>query len=481
MKRRELIEGRISRIEYPGKGILEAGDVRVVVKNALPGQKVRCRITKVHGDRAEAELLEILEEAGDSVESACLHFGKCGGCTYLTVPYVKELGIKEQQVRGIIFPVIGRQKEHFTWEGIKTSPIRFGYRNKMEFTFGDEEKDGPLALGMHRRGSMHDIVTVTGCRIVDDDFRMILSGTLEYFSGMYARGEVSYYHRVRQTGYLRHLLVRKAAKTGEILIDLVTTTQEEHDLAPFCEKMLGLTLRGTITGILHTRNDSVSDAVKDEGTEILYGRDYYNEVLLGMSFRVSTFSFFQTNSLSAEVLYETVRDYILSLDDLIKPDAAYYDDGSSAVKKHVIMDLYCGTGTIAQIIAPVAEKVIGVEIVPEAVQAARENTAANKLKNVTFYEGDVGEVLEKLSEKPDIIVLDPPRDGVHPKALRRVIELSADNIVYVSCKPTSLARDLEPLLAGGYYVRRAVALDQFPWTQHVETCVLLSKSNASTD
>lgn len=464
MKKKEIIEGIVKRVEFPNKGIVETAEGKVVVKGVLPDQKVSVQIQKVRKDRAEGRLVEVLEEPSDSVASPCIHFGKCGGCSYLTMPYVKELGLKEQQVKTLLKPAMDRQTERFTWEGIKTSPVKFAYRNKMEFSFGDEVMGGPLCLGMHKKGSFYDIVTVSGCRIVDDDYKAILSATLDYFSPMYANGEISFYHRMKQVGYLRHLLVRKAVRTGDILIDLITTTQEEHDLTGFKDALLSLSLTGRIAGILHTRNDSLADAVIDEGTEILYGQDFFYEHLLGLKFRITPFSFFQTNSLSAEVLYQTVRTYIKSL----------YDQKKIS-KDGIIYDLYSGTGTISQLLAPVANKVIGVEIVEEAVEAAKENAKLNNLDNCEFIAGDVLKVLDEIEDKPDMIILDPPRDGINPKALQKIIGYGVKYMIYVSCKPTSLARDLEVLQENGYAMTRAVAVDQFPWTNHVETVVLLTR------
>ncbi len=468
MKKKEIIEGIVKRVDFPNKGIVETAEGKVVVKGVLPDQKVSVQIQKVRKDRAEGRLVEVLEEPTDAIESPCIHFGKCGGCSYLTMPYVKELGLKEQQVRALLKPAMDRQSERVNWEGIKTSPVKFAYRNKMEFTFGDEVMGGPLSLGMHKKGSFYDIVTVSGCRIVDDDYRAILSATLDYFSPMHANGEISFYHRMKQTGYLRHLLVRKAVRTGDILVDLITTTQEQHDLTGFKDALLALTLDGRITGILHTQNDSLADAVIDEGTEILYGQDFFYEHLLGLKFRITPFSFFQTNSLSAEVLYQTVRDYIKSL----------YDQKKIS-KDEVIYDLYSGTGTISQLLAPVANKVIGVEIVEEAVEAAKENAKLNNLDNCEFIAGDVLKVLDDIQDKPDMIILDPPRDGINPKALSKIIDYGVQYMIYVSCKPTSLARDLEILQENGYVMSRAVAVDQFPWTNHVETVVLLTKTSGS--
>ena len=300
---------------------------------------------------------------------------------------------------------------------------------------------------------LYDIVTVDGCQIVDEDFRKILSGTLAYFQEQ----GLPYYHKMRHEGYLRHLLVRKAARTGEILADLVTSTQIQADLEGWKERMLSLPLKGKLAGLLHTKNDSLADVIQNDGTEILWGQDFFYEELLGLRFRITPFSFFQTNSLGAEVLYETARSYI------------------GDTKNQTIFDLYSGTGTIAQILAPVAKKVIGVEIVEEAVEAAKENARLNGLSNCEFIAGDVLKMLDSIEERPDFIVLDPPRDGVHPKALKKIVDYGVDRMVYISCKPTSLARDLELLQENGYRMERACCVDMFPWTGNCEVVALLTR------
>lgn len=472
MKKGQVYEGYVERVDFPNKGIVRCEGETAVVKNVVPGQKISFMVSKKRNGKAEGRLLAVLEKASFELADACPHFGECGGCSYQSIPYGKQLDIKEAQVRRLLRPAFEKQMllcgeeadaEQYMdriFEGIRPSPVQYCYRNKMEFSFGDEYKDGPLALGMHRRGSFYDIVSVRECRIVDEDYRRVLACVLDYFT----EKNGNYFHRIRHEGYLRHLLVRKAQKTGEMLIALVTTTQETHDLEPLTAQLLKLPLAGKITGVLHTKNDSLADIVQSDDTVILYGQDYFYEELLGLKFRISQFSFFQTNTLGAEVLYETVRAFLGDISDDGKCDKT-------------VFDLYSGTGTIAQLLAPVAKKVIGVEIVEEAVRAARENARMNGLDNCEFIAGDVLKVIDGIDEKPDFIVLDPPRDGIHPGALRKIIDFRVDRLVYVSCKPTSLARDLEVLLDSGYRIERAVAIDQFPGTGHVETCVLLSRKN----
>ena len=476
MKKGQIRTGVVRNVKFPNRAmvVLEPlegaadGEEICEVKGALPGQKISVVITKVRKGKGEGRLKEILEKSPIETvgveNGGCPHFNICGGCSYISMPYEESLKIKENQVRELLEPVLSKQQSVCQIEPIRQSPVYYGYRNKMEFTFGDEVKDGPLALGMHKKGSFYDIVTVDGCRLVDDDYSAILRETLYYFK----EKKTPFYHRYTHEGYLRHLLVRRASRTGEILAALVTTTQQEVDLESWKERLLSLPLNGKFAGILHITNDSMSDAVKCDSSEILYGRDYFYEELLGLKFRISTFSFFQTNTCGAEVLYETAREYVGSLvKEEGKPDSIVYD-------------LYSGTGTIAQLMAPVAKKVIGVEIVEEAVVAARENAKQNGLENCEFIAGDVLKVLDEIEEKPDFIILDPPRDGVHPKALSRIIGYGVEKLVYISCKPTSLARDLEIFIANGYEVQRCVPVDQFPWTTGIETVVLLSHKKADS-
>lgn len=460
--------GTVERVDFPNKGIAVTDDGdRVIVKNTIPGQKVEFVVNKVKHQRAEGRLMEVIEKSPLETEEPCPHFGMCGGCTYQTVPYEKQLDMKLTQVKKLISDAIGTEKEAgYEFIGIHGSPKKSEYRNKMEFSFGDEYKDGPLALGMHKRGSFYDLVTVSDCQIVDKDFRTILKATLDYFS----KNNIPYFHRATHKGYLRHLLVRKATKTGEIIVDLVTSTQtegfnEEELLAGFRYELLTRHYDGRFKGVLHTKNDSVADVVKNEGTEVLYGDSYFYEELLGLKFKITPFSFFQTNSLGAEVLYETAREFILG-------------DDKDSLNGKTVYDLYSGTGTIAQLMAPVCKEVVGVEIVEEAVCAAKENAALNGLDNCKFIAGDVLKVLDEIEEKPDYIILDPPRDGIHPKAIGKIIEYGVENMVYISCKPTSLARDLQIFMDRGYRVEKICCVDMFPNTYHVETVCLLSKLNA---
>ena len=455
MKKGQIFEGIIERVDFANKGIVYIPEEEkyVTVKNGIPGQKVRFMINKFKRGNAEGRLIEIVEKSPlETRKAVCSIFPGCGGCMYQTMSYEEQMKMKEGQIRRIMDKAVNGD---YVFEGVKASPKDFGYRNKMEFSFGNEYKDGPLSLGLHKKGSTYDILTASDCRLVHEDMNRILMCVLEYFR----ERNVSFYRKMQHIGYLRHLLLRRGDTTGEILVNLVTTTQEEHDLQPLTEALLKLDLDGKIVGILHILNDSLSDVVRSDETHILWGQDYFYEKLLGLEFKITPFSFFQPNTRGAEVLYETVRNYVGDIRDM------------------TVFDLFSGTGTISQVLAPVAKQVVGVEIVEEAVEAAKENAARNGISNCKFIAGDVFQVLDELEEKPDVIVLDPPRDGIHPKALPKILSYGVDRIVYISCKMTSLARDLEMMQIAGYRVEKMTAVDQFCETYHLESIVKLVRKN----
>lgn len=452
MRKGNEYELTIEKTEFPGMGIGHIGERKVYVKGALPGQKLLVRITNKKQSYAEAKIVNVIEEVDYKIQTACPHFEECGGCTHQFISYDKQLELKKEQVLELLSEagITG-----FKFLGVEKSPEEFGYRNKMEFTFGDYEKGGELSLGMHIKGRGFGIVTVSECQIVDEDYRKILSTVLNYFKVQ----KLPHYRVMKHEGYLRNLVIRKAKNTGEIMINIVTTSQLSFDYSELTKMLMELSYEGKLTSLMHTFNDSLSDMVQADKIDILFGRDYIIERLLGLSFKITPFSFFQTNSKGAEKLYSIVREFM----------------GDSDSK--TVFDLYCGTGTIGQIVAPKAKKVIGVEIIEEAVEAANENAKLNGLENCKFIAGDVAKVIKDVKENPDIIILDPPRAGVHPVALKYVVDFNPKDIIYVSCNPKSLANDLKYLKENGYEVEKVKVMDLFPHTPHVETIVSLKREN----
>lgn len=450
MKRGSQVTIKIEKTEFPSVGISEFEGKKLYIKGAFPGQTVKGTVKKKRDTYADVKLVEVLEKAPYEIEAPCPHFGVCGGCSSQNLTYEKQLELLSDEVCELFED---KDIPMGMYLGVKGSENTWEYRNKMEFTFGDLEKGGELTLGMHMKGKSFGVLTVDNCMIVDEDFRKVLTVTVEYFR----KQNLPYYRVMKREGYLRHLVVRKASNTGELMVNLVTTTQIDFDLSGYTELLKLQTYKGKLVSVLHTENDSFSDAVVPEKVNILYGRDYIIEELLDLKFKISPFSFFQTNSRGAESLYSIVRDFMGNGDN------------------KVVFDLYCGTGTIGQIAAHNAKKVIGLELIEEAVEAAKENAKLNGLDNCEFIAGDVAETIKQVKVKPDIIILDPPRSGVSPKALDYVIKFNAKEIIYVSCNPKTMVDNLETLLAAGYKVEKSKVKDMFPNTPHAETVVKLTK------
>ena len=450
MRKGSTVQVRIDKTEFPSMGIGTLENKKIYVKGAFPGQLVTGRVKKKREGFAELKLMSVDERAEYEINPPCEHFGICGGCTSQNLTYEKQLELLSEEFKALLEEA-GLPTNNY--KGIVGSKEQWEYRNKMEFTFGDFEKGGELTLGMHMKGKSFGIITVDKCLIVDEDFRTVIKATVDYFRTQ----NLPYYRVMKREGYLRHLVIRKAINTGELMVNLVTTTQIDFDLSEYVEILKNQNYKGELVSVLHTENNSFSDAVVPEKVNLLFGKDYIMEELLGLKFKISPFSFFQTNTKGAESLYSIVRDYI----------------GESNNK--VVFDLYCGTGTIGQIAASNAKKVVGIELIEEAVEAAKENAKLNNLDNCEFLAGDVAEIIKNVKDKPDTIILDPPRSGVHPKALEYVIKFNAKEIIYVSCNPKTLVENLNTLIGAGYKIVESSVKDMFPNTPHAEAIVKLTK------
>lgn len=452
MKRRDIIEFEIDKMEFGGTSVSRLGNRDIYMKGGITGQKVKASVKKTKSGKAEVKMMELLESSPLETETPCKHFNVCGGCSMLSVPYEKQLEIKERQVMDLFLEqdIFG-----FNFQGIEQSPQTKEYRNKMEYTFGDEMKDGPLTLGLHKKGKHIDILTVDGCFLVDNDFINVLTSTVEYFN----EKNTPYYRNMSHKGYLRNLVVRKGINTNEMMVNIVTSSQEDFDMTEYKDMLLNLDLKADLVSILHTINDGLADAVNCDELIVLHGRDYIQEELLGLKFKISPFSFFQTNTKGAEELYKIARAFVGEHND------------------KVVFDLYSGTGTIGQVMAEKAKKVYGIEIIEEAVEAANKNAKLNNLTNCEFIAGDVAKTVNKLKAKPDIIIVDPPRPGVHKDAIRDISKFDSKEIVYISCNPKTLVLDLVEFKKYGYEVEKVKCMDMFPNTPHVETIVKLYKKN----
>ncbi len=452
MKKGDIIQVKIEEQRYPKEGIAHYEGKRMKVDDALTGQAVNVRVLKCNERRIKVKNMGIVERAGYEMKPRCSFSEFCGGCTFPTVPYEMQLKMKEREV---LDQLENNEVPTDGFLGIEGCERTEAYRNKMEYTFGDCEKGGKPELGMHRKGRYMDIVTVSDCVMADPDFNAVTAAVLEYF----VNAGIPHYNKKEKTGFQRNLIIRKSEKHSELLINLVTTTQYSLDEDAFVRALLSLNLKNRIVGITHTFNDNIADFVYCEDMKTLWGQDYYFEEILGLKFKVTPFSFFQTNTEAAERLYS----YAVGL----LPET----EGKT------VFDLYCGTGTISQIMALRAKKVVGIEIVEEAVEAARENAKINGLDNCSFIAGDVFEALDSVEEKPDMIVVDPPRAGILPKALNKILDYKVDTILYVSCNPLTMAQNLAVMRASGYEIISIRSFENFPFTKHIETAVLIQRKN----
>ncbi|MCW6700671.1 23S rRNA (uracil(1939)-C(5))-methyltransferase RlmD [Anaerococcus sp. NML200537] len=456
MKKRPTKEIKISEMKYPNLSIgYDENGRRVEFKGGILGQTINVKTGKKNKERIRAKYINLIEESKlENAREYCPHAGVCGGCAYQKIPYETELMLKHDMIKTLF------KDSGITYNGnikINRSAVTKGYRNKMEYTFGDAVKGGPLILGLHRQRRFYEIVDCYDCNIVDDDFNKIRDGVQKYFR----EKNTDFYHKTTKEGLLRHLVVRKAHHTGQIMVILVTSSDESFDdirLRLFMHMLLDLDLDGRIFSIYHVLNDSLADAVIPEKIKLIYGKEYITEEMLGLSFKISPFSFFQPNVFTAEKLYQKAFD-LAEIDSSMN-----------------VLDLYSGTGTITQLMATVANTATGIEIVEEAVEKARENAKLNELNNVNFLCGDVLEEIEKVGDKYDVVILDPPRAGISPASLDKILNIDCKKFVYISCNPKSQMDNLKVFLEKGYEIKDYEIFDQFPNSRHLEAIALLERS-----
>ncbi|PKK38837.1 RNA methyltransferase, TrmA family [Clostridiaceae bacterium JG1575] len=435
---------------FPGIGVGSSEGRTFHVKGAFPGQTVRGIHAKNKRRIGLLRSFEVIERSKGEKEPSCVHYENCGGCISQELPMERQRQLKEAEVFKLFesahIPTAG-------YRGILPAPMQYGYRNKMEYTFGDEVKGGPLCLGMHLKNRKNAVVTVDQCLLVPEDFNRLLDTTLNYFKN---KG-IPHYRAMAHEGTLRHMILRRGERTGELMAVLVTAKDERLDPMAWAQELLKTPLEGTLSSIFYMRNDSLSDAVVAEELTLLHGRDHILEEVCGLTFAITPMSFFQTNTQGAEQLYDAVADLARDLE------------------QKEVFDLYCGTGTIGTVLAKKgARRVQGVEIVEEAAAIAQENARRNHVTNASFYAGDVKDVLKDLKGAPDLVVVDPPRSGMHAKALDYAMAFGAQEMIYVSCNPKTLVQDLQTILLT-MEIKEWMLLDNYPNTPHVETVALLSK------
>ncbi len=447
VRRGEEVTLAIDRLAYGGRGVGRADGFVVFVPDTAPGDRVRARLWRVKPGYGEADLVEVTGRSRDRTTPACPHFGPCGGCIWQHIAYPAQAAAKEAIVRESLAHLADLRNVEV--RRIIAMESSWYYRNKMEFTF---HPDG--APGLHRRGAFDRVVPVDACLLQSPGSNIILGVVREWA----AASGLSRYDPRGHTGLLRQVMIREGKATGEFMVVLVTTAPEVPGVRALAGRLAAAVPR--IASVLHATNPGLSDGLPLTGVTVVCGRPYIIEELAGLRFRIGPETFFQTNTAQAERLVEVV-------------DALAGLRGGETV-----YDLYCGVGTFSLALARRAGRVYGIEIVPSAIEAARENAALNGIANTEFESGDVRRLLPELrvrAGRPDVLLLDPPRSGAGNRVIRRVIEMDTPRIVYVSCNPTTLAPDLKDLVAAGYAVRAVQPLDMFPHTYHVECVVLLER------
>jgi 23S rRNA (uracil1939-C5)-methyltransferase len=446
------LELTIDRLAYGGNGVARLNGFVVFVRRGLPGDTVRARVTKVQRRHAEALATEVVKPSPLRVEAPCAHYPACGGCRFQDLAYETQVEAKHEQVADALQRIGGVAAPPL--EPIVPAEEIFHYRNKLEYSFTQLE-DGP-ALGFHRAGRWDEVLDIEKCWLTTDLGNAIRNAVRDW-----ARGDrLVAYDQSEHTGYLRHLVVREGQNTQQVLVQLVTAAGEKFDTGGFVD-----TLRqfSEVRSIHWAVNETEAE-VTNLPTQLLWGDEAIEEQLCGLRFRVRPNAFLQTNTKMAERLYEIAREY------------------AALTGGETVYDLYCGIGTIGLVLAGDALTVWGIEVSEESVACALENAELNGIGNAAFFAGNVGQSLEDLharSGDPNVVIVDPPRAGLAGKALRRLGEVGAPRVVYVSCNPTTLAADVKRLRDDyGYTLRRTRPVDLFPHTPHVESVSLLERSRA---
>lgn len=470
IKKGAELELRVESLAFGGRGVCRLNGFVIFVEDALPGQKVQARIFRKRKGYAEARALQMLEPSSEEVLPRCAHFGECGGCRCQNLDYAAQLKYKQQQVTESLERIGGFQTVEV--RPTLSSPDLYYYRNKMEFSFGDQRwlshqeiernaitKPRDFALGLHVRGRYDKILDLDECHL-----QSARSVELLHFVRRFALGSGWPPYTTRgHTGFWRHLVIREGKQTGETMVNLVTA--DVPQAFPAVEE-LGREIAANfpdVTTAVHNINRKKAQVAAGDEERVLFGPGYIKEKIGDGLFRISANSFFQTNTRAGEALYQQVREL-------------------GAFSGHeTVYDLYAGAGIISIIIADQVKRVVGFELVEEAIADAVRNCELNGVTNCAFVQGDLKDALVPAEARrqwgpPDAMIFDPPRAGLHEKVLRAVLKLGPQRIVYVSCNPTTFARDVKGLCEGPYRLDVVQPVDMFPHTAHIEVVSRLTRA-----
>ncbi|MBP6230082.1 MAG: 23S rRNA (uracil(1939)-C(5))-methyltransferase RlmD [Paludibacteraceae bacterium] len=450
----------ITDVAAEGKAITRYNDLVVFVPFVVPGDVVDIQLTRKKNSYAEGKVVAIHSFSADRAEPFCEHFGICGGCKWQNLPYSEQLKYKQKQVVDNIIR-IGKVESPNLLPIVGSKQTRF-YRNKLEYTFSDKAwmdyetlKSGAprtAAVGFHIPGMFDKVLHVNKCWLQDD-----ISNKIRNTVHVYCQDKgVTYFDIKEHTGMMRNLIVRTTS-TGELMVIVVFYENNEDIVLDMLTHLSNEV--PSITSLLYIHNAKANDTIFDQAVTVFKGNDYIMEEMEGLQFKIGPKSFYQTNSLQAYELYKITREF------------------ASLTGEEVVYDLYTGTGTIANFVAKNAKKVIGIEYVPEAIEDAKVNAKINNILNTEFFAGDMKDILTASfidqHEKPDVVITDPPRAGMHDDVLRALLFASPKKIVYVSCNPATQARDIQ-ILSEKYQLEKIQPVDMFPHTHHVESVALLT-------
>ena len=457
LRKGHTIELIIDSMAYGGHGVGRVDGFVVFVRGGVPGDKILARVTRKKKDYAEARLIELLEASQDRIPAPCPYSGVCGGCQWQHVAYRRQLDFKREHVLGAVTRIGGLKD--ITVHATISSHHQLAYRNKMEFSFSDRrwlmpnemedaDSDRGGALGLHVPGTFHKVIDIDACLLQHETGNQIL----QEFKTLAMESGIPVYGLKSHEGFWRFLTLRHSRAFDEWMVNIVTSA-ENRDAMEAVARALTQSFPNikTIVNNISARKACIA---LGEREILVTGPGFIEDRIGPYNFRISANSFFQTNTLGAEILYNKVIEY------------------AELHGKETVLDLYSGTGTIPIFLSGRAASVVGMEIVQSAVLDAEMNCKANAVHNCRFILGDIRENLRVLEWKPDILIIDPPRAGMHKDVLARVMEMEIDRIVYVSCNPTTLARDLANM-AEGYEIVEIQPVDMFPQTYHVESVTRL--------
>jgi 23S rRNA (uracil1939-C5)-methyltransferase len=452
IRKSDIVELWINRMAYGGKGIAHLDGLVVFVDGAIPGDRVMARVVSKKKDYAEAKLEELLDPSPDRINAPCPYSGYCGGCAFQHLRYEKQLEYKKGHIRDSISR-IGAIDNVLVHDVIPSDRI-YGYRNKMEFSFSDRcwlpaeeyakgEREGGFGLGLHMPYTFSKVMDIDACLLQHDTGNLILNEVKRYVK----ESGVPVYGLKSHKGFWRFLTLRYSTAFDEWLVNLVTSEEDSGAVIPLSEALCkGFDKIKTVVNNINTRKAAVASGEREI---ILTGEGYIRDRIGPHTFQVSANSFFQTNSSGAGRLYEKVMEY-------------------AELEGHeVVLDLYCGTGTIPIFISKKAKEVIGMEIVAAAIQDAERNCISNDALNCRFILGDIRETLPNIRFKPDVLIIDPPRAGIHEDILKGIMSMAVKKVVYVSCNPATMARDIGRM-SDRYLVKEIQPVDMFPHTYHIE-------------